>query len=229
MLSTYLLIFIPCKRQPQPTAAAITQIILLLVRKSQLENLLSLRRNTFRIESVVIKHLFRSTGDHRRIRQRKIDDSPRAVRTYDLADHGAHAAKRRMLFHCDDRFRVRSRLDDRLIVERFHAVHIENRRGDALFPEKCRRFLRNTNAQGANNTGTLPQTYTFDFILSERRNLGNAEPLAEVMNTFMVEYALAKFYSVVSQGDLSNKHSLLAIDAGKELDVILYTKLPPRV
>lgn len=114
-------------------------------------------------------------------------------------------------------------------TEKMKEIHDCIKEAHGRLVHQCRRFLRNTNAQGANNTGTLPQTYTFDFILSERRNLGNGEPLAEVMNTFMVEYALAKFYSVVSQGDLSNKHSLLAIDAGKELDVILYTKLPPRV
>lgn len=79
------------------------------------------------------------------------------------------------------------------------------------------------------NEHKFPSEYVFEFILSERRAVGTAVPLEEAMNTFMVEYALTKFYSIVSLADLSNKHSLLAIEAGNEIDSILYTKKPPRV
>ncbi|MBR5660599.1 MAG: hypothetical protein IKW99_03520 [Bacteroidales bacterium] len=47
------------------------------------------------------------------------------------------------------------------------------------------------------------------------------------MSSLVVHYALSRFYSNVSQPDLSNKHSLMAIDAGNEIDNLLYSKLPP--
>ena len=75
----------------------------------------------------------------------------------------------------------------------------------------------------------VPTQFAFEFVLSERRSINNTEPLLNEMHTFMVEYALSKFYSIVNQGELSNKHSLLALDAGNNIDQILYTKQPPRV
>ena len=94
---------------------------------------------------------------------------------------------------------------------------------------RCSRFLSQSYETRKDNFSLLPDSYVYDFILSERRAVGKAEPLAEAMNTFMVEYALSKFYSIVNQGDLSNKHSLLAIDAGNQIDQLLYTKQPPIV
>lgn len=91
------------------------------------------------------------------------------------------------------------------------------------------RFLKADFKWEKDNRHELPSEYVFDFVLSERRAVGTATPLEDAMNTFMVEYALTKFYSIVSLADLSNKHSLLAIDAGNEIDSILYTKKPPRV
>ena len=93
----------------------------------------------------------------------------------------------------------------------------------------CRRFLSSTSMEGRDNVTTIPAQYSFEFALSERRSLGKADALAEAMNTFMVEHALSKFYSMVGQSELSNKHSLAAIDAGNQIDTALYTKLPPRV
>lgn len=93
----------------------------------------------------------------------------------------------------------------------------------------CRRFLRATRNESAGNIEAIPNNYVFEFTLSERRATNSAEPLAEAMNTFMVEYTLSKFYSNVSQGDLSNKHSLLAVEAGDQIQQILFTKMPPRV
>ena len=91
------------------------------------------------------------------------------------------------------------------------------------------RFLKADFKLEKDNTHELPPEYVFEFVLSERRRINTAGPLEEAMNTFMVEYALTKFYSIVSLADLSNKHSLLAIEAGNEIDSILYTKKPPRV
>lgn len=79
----------------------------------------------------------------------------------------------------------------------------------------------------SDNSVSIPVSWSFEFEMTERRALGKTEPLAEAMNTFVLEYALSKFYSIVSMGDLSNTHSLAAVEAGNILDELLYTKLPP--
>lgn len=92
---------------------------------------------------------------------------------------------------------------------------------------RCRRYLDHYPSSVADDAPGEPQTYVFEFRMSERRALGKTEPLTKAMHDFVVEYALAKFYSTVSQSDLSNKHSLEAIETGNQLDAILLEKLPP--
>ena len=94
---------------------------------------------------------------------------------------------------------------------------------------RCSRFLADQFASGANNAVSLPENYNFEFIFSERRATNKAESLAAAMHDFVVEYALSKFYSIVSQGELSNKHSILALSAGEEIDNLIYKKNPPRI
>lgn len=97
-----------------------------------------------------------------------------------------------------------------------------------MLAHKCRRFLDGYLVDAADDTlvtsGDL--MYTFDF--TERRGIGKAESLAEMMHAFIVHYALARFYASVSQGELSNKHSLLTNETATTLEELLYSKLPPR-
>jgi hypothetical protein len=93
---------------------------------------------------------------------------------------------------------------------------------------RCIRFLKEEITEHSDNLSYLPEKVTFDLALSERRAIGKNEPLTRAMHSLVVEYALSKFYSDVSQMELSNKHSALAINAGNEIDDLLYTKLPPR-
>lgn len=99
----------------------------------------------------------------------------------------------------------------------------------ARLSARCSRWLKATYQHTKDNVVDVPTAFFFEFILSERRSINTSEPLMNEMHNFMVEYALSKFYSIVSQGELSNKHSLLAIEAGNNIDQILYTKQPPRV
>lgn len=95
---------------------------------------------------------------------------------------------------------------------------------------RCLRFLsENYKGYRNDNAAELPNEFVFEFDMAERRAMGKTDSLAATMHAFAVEYALSKFYSVVSQPDLSNKHSLLAMEAGKELDLLLYSKNPPRI
>lgn len=94
---------------------------------------------------------------------------------------------------------------------------------------RCSRFLLATHKADATNVMHLPEYLDYELVLSERRERSKTDDLTNAMHHFCAEYTLAKFYSLVSQGELSNKHSLLAIDAGNEIDKMLYTKQPPRV
>ena len=92
---------------------------------------------------------------------------------------------------------------------------------------RCSRFLKGGYTDDSDNAQPVPAEMVFDFSISERRAVGKAEILAKEMHNFIIHYALSQFYSDVSQGDLSNKHGLLAVESGNEIDTMLYSKLPP--
>ena len=94
---------------------------------------------------------------------------------------------------------------------------------------RCWRYLKEDWKEYADNTTSLPDVFPVELVLAERRAIGKAEPLKEAMHTFVVEYALSKFYSDMAMQDISNKHSMLALDAEKRIEDLLYKKLPPRI
>lgn len=104
------------------------------------------------------------------------------------------------------------------------------RDGIAQARHRCLRFLDETITPEADDSyATDDVEYVFSFPVSERRAIGKAEPLAAALHNFVVHYAMSKFYSSVSQMELSNKHSLQAVENGTDIDRLLYTKQPPRV
>lgn len=94
---------------------------------------------------------------------------------------------------------------------------------------RCIRFLREEITEISDNLSALPDEIIVDLSLSERRAIGKSDPLKTAMHSLIVEYSLAKFYSDVNQIDLSNKHSAQALDADRQIDELLYSKVPPRV
>lgn len=82
-------------------------------------------------------------------------------------------------------------------------------------------------AEASNEPG-LPDTLVYDFDFSERRMIGKAQPLADAMHDYLVHYTLAKYYATVNLQEFSNTHSLLALDAGNEVDALIYSKKAPR-
>lgn len=112
-------------------------------------------------------------------------------------------------------------------TEKYHLIHKCISEAVTRLARRCGRFLRGNYTVASDNAQEIPVSYTFNFDISERRAVGKAEILAETMHNFILHYALSQFYSDVSQGDLSNKHSLLAMEAGNEIDTLIYSKLPP--
>ena len=101
--------------------------------------------------------------------------------------------------------------------------------GIARLRHRCWRFLREEITETNDNGTYWTDESVFDLSLSELRAINKSEPLTVAMHTFVVEYALSKFYSDMSMQDLSNKHSVLAMEAGDRIDDMLFTKMPPRV
>ena len=125
----------------------------------------------------------------------------------------------------DAEARYRAEAGSEKLEEIYHCIAEARARLEA----RCARWLKATYHTEKDNLLSIPASYEFEFDISERRAVNKTTPLTDAMNVFIVEYALSKFYSNVSQSELSNKHGLLAVDAGNQIDELLYTKLPPRV
>lgn len=103
------------------------------------------------------------------------------------------------------------------------------RDGFTQLERRCLRFVRETIVLETDDGGSVPESFTYDFIFAERRAANKGTALAEVMHAFVVQHALARFYATVNQVELSNKHGAAADAYGNELDGLLYHKQPPRV
>ena len=101
--------------------------------------------------------------------------------------------------------------------------------GFAQLQRRCGRFLTREYTIEADNVSRMPGAYVYEFSVSERRGANKAEALEEAMHGFVVQYALAKFCATVNQTERSNSHSVAALDYGKQIEELLYTKLPPRL
>jgi hypothetical protein len=101
--------------------------------------------------------------------------------------------------------------------------------GFAQVRRRCWRFLADDDTNSKTRVYIIPGNTVFNLNLSERRMLDKAEAISSAMEKLAIDYALSMFYSSVNQPELSKKHSLAAVDAGTELDELLYAKKPPRV
>ena len=93
----------------------------------------------------------------------------------------------------------------------------------------CNRFLVSTYWSAVDDLGTLPETYSFEFAFSERRGVSKAEPLTKAMHAYAVQFALSQFCLTVNQKELAAGHMAEADNLARQIDELLYTKLPPIV
>lgn len=92
---------------------------------------------------------------------------------------------------------------------------------------RMHRYLRTWYQDEVDNQLAIPEAFVYDLSFSERRAEGKAQPLTDYMHNFIVHLTLSRFYSTVSQQELSNIHSQLALDTAGLLDDMIYTKKPP--
>lgn len=76
-------------------------------------------------------------------------------------------------------------------------------------------------------TTDVTASYGFTLTMSSRRKSVKSDAIQDAMEDFAVQYALMKFYSSVSQADLSSKHAALAQDAELRINELLYSKKEP--
>jgi len=93
----------------------------------------------------------------------------------------------------------------------------------------CGRFLERDYTLEADNMSGIPNAYAYEFSMSARRAANKAEALEEAMHGFVVQAALARFYTTVSNVDRAGTHTALAADYANQLNELLYTKQPPLV
>lgn len=98
---------------------------------------------------------------------------------------------------------------------------------ESTLVRRLHRFLYDHYQDEADNQLALPESFSFEFEMTDRRSGWKAQELADLMHSYIVHYTLAKFYAAVSQTDLSNKHSALTAEAATALEECLYHKQPP--
>lgn len=91
------------------------------------------------------------------------------------------------------------------------------------------RFLNEEYTMEGDNASAVPPAYVYDMELTVRRGSNKEEALTQAMSAFVVNLALAKFCATVNQTERSNNFSLAALDYGRQIDTLLYTKHPPIV
>lgn len=91
-------------------------------------------------------------------------------------------------------------------------------------------FLRFLVPDCINSADNLPhdnEVLVMDLDLSARRRTNRMQSLADMAHSYIVDRTLAKFYSSVSQPDLSAKHDKAAQSVLSDMQALLYSKLPP--
>lgn len=91
-------------------------------------------------------------------------------------------------------------------------------------------FLRYLVPDCISSADNLPLDATelvIDLDLSARRRTNRIQQFADMAHSYIVDRTLAKFYSNVSQPDLSAKHDKSAQSVLSDMQALLYSKLPP--
>ena len=99
----------------------------------------------------------------------------------------------------------------------------------AILQETLSRFLKIEEDLGDVTTdeATLPEQLILDFQDSERRTAGRGQTIADSALAYLTDATLARFYSSVSNLDLSEKHTKAAAASLEFLRKLFFTKLPP--
>lgn len=99
--------------------------------------------------------------------------------------------------------------------------------GNASLTNLCSRFLITDNDVEYENQLYPEDAFEYNLTVTDRRLNGKGEALTRLMHAYIVDYALARFYSSMAREDLCKKHSNLCESLGREIHRMLFIKRPP--
>lgn len=91
---------------------------------------------------------------------------------------------------------------------------------------RLNKYLDRDYTDSANNDPSLPESFTWDLEMSERRSSGKAQPLTDAIHDFIVNLTLARYYRNAGAADLSASHDAVAISCADEIDILINSKVP---
>lgn len=81
----------------------------------------------------------------------------------------------------------------------------------------------------ASNELRVSSSYDYEIIMSPRKVANKLQPLADLMNAYLRNDALAALYADAQLPELSKKHTDQATANAQSIDILIHTKIPPMI
>lgn len=138
---------------------------------------------------------------------------------YDIYNRSHEEAK--LITDAEARYRTEAREDkaemlNRLITESANELRVI-----------LQRILQEDYSKSEDNVPDTAEDITLNLSMSARRIDNKLKPLAEKSHAYIVNTTLARYYSLVGQGDLSNLHAAEMQADAATLTQLVYSKMPP--
>lgn len=92
----------------------------------------------------------------------------------------------------------------------------------------CGRFLNFMYDEIADDElGIIDASIRYEFVLSPRKAVGKARPLADSLHSYIVNASLCKILSSMSLADLASKHEAQSVADSNVITQLLKSKIPP--
>ena len=138
---------------------------------------------------------------------------------YDIYNRSHEEAK--LITDAEARYRAEAREDKAEMLNRLITESTTELR--ALL----QRILQEDYNRTEDNVPDTTEDITLNLSMSARRIDNKLEPLAEKSHAYIVNTTLARYYSLVGQGNLSNLHAAEMQADAATLTQLVYSKMPP--
>lgn len=79
----------------------------------------------------------------------------------------------------------------------------------------------------ADDSLAINDSIVYNFLVSTRRSVNKAEPLAALIHSYLVNSVLAKTYSTMGQADLAALHEAQSVSDAQVISQLINSKIPP--
>lgn len=90
------------------------------------------------------------------------------------------------------------------------------------------RFLKAELAEYADDSLAMGDNFIYTLLISSRKAANKAQPLADIIHSYLVNSVLTKSYSTMGQAELAAKHEAQTVSDAQVINKLLHTKLPPQ-